>query len=82
MRVSDITYTGLSGAGRFSATLPHCPGGGVGYPLPTQHPDTPAGRTPDRIIPQRARSLIALRNPAATALASYPIPSYGLRDQL
>ena len=63
MRVSDITYTGLSGAGRFSATLPKCPRG-VGYPLPTQHPDTHAGRTPDRITPQHARSLIARLNPA------------------
>lgn len=38
--------------------------GGVGYPLPEQHPGTHAGRTPDRIIPQHARSLIALRDPA------------------
>ena len=63
MRVSDITYTGLSGPGRFSATLPHCTGG-VGYPLGAQHPGTHAGRTPDRIIPQRACPLIAIRDPA------------------
>ena len=41
---------------------------GVGYPLPAQHPGTHAGRTPDRITPPHARSLIALRNPAVTAL--------------
>ena len=52
MRVSDITYTGLSEAGRFSATLPQCPRG-VGYPLPAQHPGTPAGRRPDILPPAR-----------------------------
>lgn len=67
MRASDITYTGLSGPGRFSATLPHCTGG-VGYPLPAQHPGTHAGRTPDRIIPQHARSLIAIRNPSCAII--------------
>lgn len=47
MRVSDITYTGLSGAGRFSATLPHCPGGGwdILCPRSTQTPQQAARLT-------------------------------------
>ena len=43
---------------------PPLPPGGVGYRLSAQPPCTHAGRTPDRIIPPHARSLIARRNPS------------------
>ena len=46
MRVSDITYTGLSGAGRFSATLPPMTGGwGILFPRSAQAPTQAARLT-------------------------------------